>query len=126
MLDGGAAQPFGFRADRILGIVGGSGIRDPGRRGLVEIGISLPNNRRQHRTLRPEGCAALRIVLVTVPRVSCSCEHCPDGFDLHLLLSCPLYTPDLSPTPHHAPHLMNMHGPLTSEGQLGEISFTSP
>jgi len=33
----------------------------------------------------PEGCAALRIVLVTVPRVSRSCEHFPDGFDLHLL-----------------------------------------
>ena len=34
---------------------------------------------------RPEGCAALRIVLVTVPRVSRSCENFPDGFDLHLL-----------------------------------------
>ena len=33
----------------------------------------------------PEGCAALRIVLVTVPRVSRSCVHFPDGFDLHLL-----------------------------------------
>ena len=33
----------------------------------------------------PEGCAALRIVLVTVARVSRSCEHFPDGFDLHLL-----------------------------------------
>ena len=32
------------------------------------------------------GCAALRIVLVTVPCASCSCEHLPDGFDLHLLL----------------------------------------
>ena len=29
----------------------------------------------------PEGCAALRIVLVTVPRVSRSCEHFLDGFD---------------------------------------------
>ena len=28
--------------------------------------------------------AALRIVLVTVPRVSRSCEYLPDGFDLHL------------------------------------------
>ena len=28
---------------------------------------------------------ALRIVLVTVLRVSRSCEHFPDGFDLHLL-----------------------------------------
>ena len=33
----------------------------------------------------PEGCAALRIVLVTVPCASRSCEHFPDGFDLHLL-----------------------------------------
>ena len=33
----------------------------------------------------PEGCAALRILLVTVPRASRSCEHFPDGFDLHLL-----------------------------------------
>ena len=32
----------------------------------------------------PEGCAALRIMLVTVPRVSRSCMHFPDGFDLHL------------------------------------------
>jgi len=28
---------------------------------------------------------ALRIVLVTVPSVGRSCEHFPDGFDLHLL-----------------------------------------
>jgi len=28
---------------------------------------------------------ALRIALVTVPRVSRSCERFPDGFDLHLL-----------------------------------------
>ena len=33
----------------------------------------------------PEGCAALRIVLVTVSRVSRSCDNFPDGFDLHLL-----------------------------------------
>ena len=26
----------------------------------------------------PKGCAALRIVLVTVPRISRSCEHFPD------------------------------------------------
>ena len=32
-----------------------------------------------------EGCASLRIVLVTVPSVSRPCEHFPDGFDLHLL-----------------------------------------
>ena len=36
----------------------------------------------------PEGCAALRIVLVTVPRVGHSCEHFPDGCDLHLLQGC--------------------------------------
>ena len=35
----------------------------------------------------PEGCAALRIVLVTVQRVSRSCEHFPDGFGLHLVQS---------------------------------------
>ena len=40
-------------------------------------GILMPNNQRQHRTLR--------IQKVTVPRVSRSCEHFPDGFDLHLL-----------------------------------------
>ena len=32
----------------------------------------------------PEGYAALRIVLITLPCVSRSCEHVPDGFDLHL------------------------------------------
>ena len=38
----------------------------------------------------PEGCDALSIVPVTVPRVSRSCEHFPDGFDLHLLQCCAL------------------------------------
>ena len=33
----------------------------------------------------PGGCAALRIVLVTVPCVSRWCEHFPNGFDLHPL-----------------------------------------
>jgi len=32
-----------------------------------------------------EGCAALRIMLVTASRVSRSCENFLDGFDLHLL-----------------------------------------
>ena len=32
----------------------------------------------------PERCAALRIVLATVPQESRSCEHIPDGFD-HIL-----------------------------------------
>ena len=35
----------------------------------------------------PEGCAARRILLVTVPRVSRSCQHSPSGLDLHLLQS---------------------------------------
>ena len=30
----------------------------------------------------PEGCAAQRIVLVSVPRINRSCAHIPDGFDL--------------------------------------------
>jgi len=33
---------------------------------------------------QPGGCAALRIVLGTVPCVGRSYEHFPDGFDLHL------------------------------------------
>ena len=33
----------------------------------------------------PEGCAVLRIVLATVPRICRFCEHFPDGFDLHPL-----------------------------------------
>ena len=33
----------------------------------------------------PEGCAALRIVLLTVPRFCRSCEKFPDEFDSHLL-----------------------------------------
>jgi len=37
----------------------------------------------------PEGCAALRIVQVTVPRVSRSCEHFSDGFDFRLLQGNP-------------------------------------
>ena len=39
------------------------------------------------RFAHPEGCAALRIVLGTVPRVGRSGEHLPDGFDRHLVLS---------------------------------------
>ena len=35
--------------------------------------------------VHPEGCAAQRIVLVTVPRVSRACEHFSDGFDFRLL-----------------------------------------
>jgi hypothetical protein len=37
----------------------------------------------------PEGCAALRIVLLTVLRASRSCEHFSDGFDLHVLRPSP-------------------------------------
>ena len=47
------------------------------------IDILLPNSLRQH-LAHPEGSAALRILRVTVPRVSRSCEHFPGGFDLHL------------------------------------------
>ena len=53
-----------------------------------EIGTLLPNNEQPAQALHlphREGCAALRIVLVTVPHVSRSCEHFPDGFDPHLL-----------------------------------------
>ena len=42
----------------------------------IEIHILLPNNQRQHRTFaHPGGCAASRVVLVSVPRVSRSCER---------------------------------------------------
>ena len=51
---------------------------------LSEIGVLLPYNQRQHRTLHIRKDVLLRIVLVTVPRVSRSCEHFPYGFDLHL------------------------------------------
>ena len=36
--------------------------------------------------------AALRIVLVTVPRVGRSCEQFPHGFDVHLLQLCDALT----------------------------------
>jgi hypothetical protein len=60
---------------------------------LLKIGILLPNYQRQHRTLHiqrdvmphPEGCAALCIVLVTMPHVGRACEHFPDGFEFQLL-----------------------------------------
>ena len=42
----------------------------------------------------PEGCAALRIALATVPRVSRFCERFPDGFDLHLLRLCGTLNPE--------------------------------
>ena len=50
-----------------------------------EIGISLRKNQRAPHLAHLEGCAALRIVLVTMPHVSRSCEHSPDGFKLHPL-----------------------------------------
>ena len=37
------------------------------------------------RLAHPEGCAAPRIVIVSVPCASRSCEQFPEGFDLHLL-----------------------------------------
>jgi len=58
-------------------------------RSTREIGILLPNNQRQHRTLHIQK-DALRIVLVAVPRVSRSFELFQDGFDLHLLQRGPL------------------------------------
>ena len=39
----------------------------------------------------PEGCAALRIVLITVPHASRSCEHFPDGFNHRLVLRARIY-----------------------------------
>jgi hypothetical protein len=59
----------------------------------------------------PEGCAALRIVLVTVLRVSHSCEHFPDGFDLHLRLcasSRPLPSVARGSCPPTDPRLLRM------------------
>ena len=38
-----------------------------------------------------EGFAALRIVLVTVPRFGGSCKHILDGFDLNLLLGAGIH-----------------------------------
>ena len=54
---------------------------------------------------QPEECAALRIVLVTVPRVSRSCEHFPDGFDLHLLRAAgtPVQRQEHGPAPEAQP-----------------------
>jgi len=48
---------------------------------------------------RPEGRAALRIALITVPRASRSCEHFPDGFDLHLLHLSPSSYPFTTAAP---------------------------
>jgi len=41
------------------------------------------------RRVHSKGCSALRIALVTVPRVGRSCEHFPDEFGLHMLRPCP-------------------------------------
>jgi len=64
----------------------------------------LPNNQRQH-LAHPEGCAALRIVLVTVPRVSRFCEHFPDGSDLH-----PPHQGKQQPEEAHTPDQMEPQG----------------
>ena len=45
----------------------------------------MPNNQPSLHFVHAEACTALRIVLVTVARVSRPCENFPDGFDLHLL-----------------------------------------
>ena len=47
----------------------------------------------------PEGYAALRIVLVTVPRVSRFCDRFPDGFDLHPLQPDSLIAAGFEPQP---------------------------
>ena len=66
----------------------------------------------------PEGCAALCIVIVTVPRVSRSCELCPDGGSGTSPLSAsPGYEPPpttlgvMSPptTLSDSPHLVTLH-----------------
>ena len=62
---------------------------------IVEQPASIPH--RAH----PEGCAVLRSVLVTVPRVSRSCEHVPDEFDLHLLLVLDSLFRQWGPPPPH-------------------------
>ena len=57
-----------------------------GGRAGREIGIIAEQPAPALHLAHPEGCAVLRIVLFTVPRYSRSCEHLPDGFNLHLLL----------------------------------------
>ena len=62
----------------------------------------------------PEECAALRIVLLTVPRLSRSCEKKSDGFDLHLQRSIPkpYIMHHASYTIHHTPCAIH-HTPCT-------------
>ena len=79
--------------------MGGPGVRVSVKRlsSKREIGIFIAEQSASAPHLaHPEGCTALRSVLVTVPRVSRSCEHFPDGFDLHLLQPLlPKHDPDL-------------------------------
>ena len=56
------------------------------------------------RRAHPEGCAALRSVLVTVPRLSCSCEHFSDGFRSGPP-SCRLSAPPSLPPAEGASHV---------------------
>ena len=52
----------------------------------IDIGILLPNNQRQHRTLQiQKEVLPYALGSLTVPRVSRSREHFPDGFNLQLL-----------------------------------------
>ena len=68
----------------------------------------------------PEGCAALRTVLVTVPRVSRSCGNFPDEFDLHLQRSkgerekgrCQYQTSHPFTTPRHGPCPLQFPAPI--------------
>ena len=81
---------------------GASGLRaDPGAQRAAHQGRDLYFIAEQPapapHLAHPGGCAALRIVLVTVPRVSRSCEHFPVGCDLHLLRSPRYLAPRPSP-----------------------------
>ena len=79
-------------------------VRNPGvsRSCAREIGIFIAERPAPH-PARPERRVALRIVLVTVPHVSRSCEHFPDGFDLHLLCVVPADMHNAVPRAYFAP-----------------------
>jgi len=51
----------------------------------------------------PSDPGALRIVLVTVPRVSRSCEHFPDGFDQVVIVHHLLQVVISMPSDHQRP-----------------------
>jgi len=74
-------QELGFRFSEIRGVTSSG---DEGEWGRDWYSIAQQPAPAPH-LARPEARAALRIVLMTVPRVSRSCEHFPEGFDPHLL-----------------------------------------